>query len=140
MAMDMETIELTFASDELYLRCLAYGCRFLTVVKFDQIRMLCQLDDCADHPCTNATPAALLSPSPGTKRMEQFIATQLIRDPVAYIDLSDLVERFELINGVYPDLSIFSRMLRKSLPPEVAVTRSMIDGVRANRLIGMRLK
>lgn len=96
-----------------------------------------------EHEC--ATPAWRDVPAPSTPRetdaaMLRFLAEALVRDPVGVVPFRDLLEAYEARSGIYPDSGLFSRRLRAVLPPGTAIRREMINGVRARRLVGMRLR
>lgn len=145
MSMNPEFVRTTLIPGFLALDCQAPGCRFATEVPAERINSgtLSDIEALGEHRCEGASFERATRreiPRAADKAMIKFIAEQLVPDDQGVVLLAELVERFEVTTGIYPDLSIFARKLREHLPASAEVRREMVDGVRANRLLGMRLR
>lgn len=106
---------------------------------------LSALSAAAAHLCREPVPviqppATPRPPSPANAAVQQLVHEHLTPDPVGVVLLDDLRALHQELFGRYPDSGLFSRELIRVLPPGTAIRREMINGVRARRLIGMRLK
>lgn len=145
MTMDSGLVRITLLPDSLLLDCTGPGCDFNRCVPAAELnrRRLPEIDALAEHRCSagglGATAIRARTPHPSEEAMADFVAKNLIPDPEGVVALSDLMNRFELVKGTLPSSGFFSRKLRQALPGAVEIRREMIDGVRARRLVGMRL-
>lgn len=125
----------------LILTCLECGGRrplTLTTIKWEP---LAALEATAKHDCPRSASAP--APAPRTPRedreMELFVASRLTRDPAGSVPLRDLLDAWcEQGRSIYE--GVFARRLRAQLPLGAEIRREMINGVRARRVVGMRLR
>jgi hypothetical protein len=94
-----------------------------------------------EHPCRVVPPpVAAPTPRPDDVMMQAFIDTALMPDPAGVVLLDRLLDDWETRTGRGIDPGYFARRLRAVLPAGSEIRREMIGGVRARRLVGMRLR
>ncbi len=106
---------------------------------------LSALSAVATHDCRPAASAIEPPPTPrppsrASETVQRLVREHLAPDPAGVVPLDDLRSLFRDLYGRYPDSGLFSRELLRALPAGTAIRREMINGVRARRLVGMRLK
>lgn len=105
-------------------------------------RPLAFLLSAAKHECRppSTAPATPRPESPRVARVRSFVADYLVPDPTSAIALQELHDVFDglPVGDPHLDRERFSQALRRVLPDGTAIRREMINGVRANRVIGMR--
>jgi hypothetical protein len=120
---DCEHVGLILAAVDLHLYPLA------TIIGF------------GEHPCRAAEiPGPPATPRGDDTPMRAFIAETLTPDTAGVVRLDRLVDDWEAQTGQSIDAGYFTRRLRAALPAGAAIRREMIGGIRARRLVGMRLK
>lgn len=143
--MTAETTRLRFDAEHntLTASCLTCGNTSPALGRGDHLEWLplSVVLDLAEHTCRPGPwPQAPATPRPTDTEMIDFVTSYLTADPHGVILFEDLLDAFEAATGSSPGSGLFSRRLRAALPPGTAVRREMINGVRARRLIGMRLR
>lgn len=101
----------------------------------------------AEHPCRSVEVVVPPTPrleSPRVTEVRLFVAERVVFDLEAVVPLDDLYHVYRAwaqdLGSFRVDRERFARALREVLPAGAEMRRQMINGLRANRLVGARLR